>query len=128
MTRALSMSLAAWKLRNKVIVMILLNKKSQLRTLAKNWHDQYGEGSYSEDKRGRMVGVELAALDPETASIADVEEIIGNSSWIVEPTCDECSVQGWDAVEVGDRNSQESNTAVLCRGCLQAALKLLDGA
>ena len=106
--------------------MQLLNERHQVRTVAKKWQAQYGAGTYGFDKRGRMVGNELAALDPETATTDDVDEIIGHSGWVCKNTCHECGAETWDAVEVGQPPDYESSTATICGNCLRAALRLLD--
>ena len=108
--------------------MELLNERHQVRTVAKRWRAQYGEGTYVADKRGRMVGDELAALDPETATADDVAEIIGHRDWVCKNTCHECGAETWDAVEVGQPPDYESCTATICGDCLSAALRLLGDA
>lgn len=104
--------------------MELLNERNQVRTVASKWRKQYGSGSYGDDKRGRMVGNELDALDVETATAADVAEIVGNRSWVCKSTCHECGVETWDAVEVGEPPDYESSTATICVDCLRKALTL----
>ena len=108
--------------------MELLNERNQVRTVARRWHVQYGAGTYGSDNRGRMVGNELAALDAETATAADVAEIVGHESWVGENTCHECGAETWDAVQVGQQPDYESSTATICRDCLRAALRLLGDA
>jgi hypothetical protein len=108
--------------------MELLNERNQVRTLAKRWHAQYGAGTYGGDKRQRMVGTELAALNTETATAAEVAEIVGNGSWVSMNTCHECGAETWDAVEVGQPPDYESHTATICADCLRAALRLLGAA
>ena len=108
--------------------MELLNERHQVRTVAEKWRTQHGTGTYVADKRGRMVGDELAALDPETATADDVAEIIGNRSWVDKSICHECGAETWDAVEVGQPPDYESSTATICGGCLRAALRLLGEA
>ncbi len=108
--------------------MELLNERNQVRTVARRWHSQYGAGTYGGDKRGRMVGDELAALDTESATAADVAEIVGNGSWVVKYTCHECGAETWDAVQVGQPPDCESSTATICSNCLSAALRLLGAA
>lgn len=107
--------------------MELLNERNQVRTVAKRWRAVYGNGTYGADKRGRSVGAELEALDAERATAADVAEIVGNKSWVSKNACDECGVETWDAVQVGEEPDYESSTAVLCRKCIKAALALLGG-
>ncbi len=108
--------------------MELLNERNQVRTVARKWHAQYGAGTYSGDKRGRAVGAELAALDVEKASAAEVAEIIGNDSWVAKDSCDECGAETWDAVQLGETPDYGSSTAVICADCLKAALRLLGAA
>jgi hypothetical protein len=40
--------------------------------------------------------------------------------------CDECGKECDVAVEIGEKPSYESNTAVLCRDCLDDAIKQWD--
>jgi hypothetical protein len=108
--------------------MELMNERNQVRTVAKRWRAQYGEGTYPGDKRKRMVGAELAALNAETAAAADVAEIVGNDSWVCINACHECGAKTWDAVEVGLPPDNESYTATICGDCLRAALRLLGAA
>lgn len=106
--------------------MELLNERNQVRMVARRWHALYGAGTYGRDKRGRMVGDELSALDVETATAAEVAEIIGNGSWVRKNTCHECGAETWDAVQVGQPPDYESSTATICGYCLHAALRLLS--
>lgn len=105
--------------------MELLNERNQVRTVAERWRAHYGEGTYGADKRGRAVGRELAALDPETATAEQVAEIIGNRSWVGQNTCHECGAQTWSAVQLGEPPGYESRTATICANCLLSALALL---
>jgi len=108
--------------------MKLLNERHQVRNVAEKWRAQYGAGTYGGDKRQRMVGQELAALNAETATAAEVAEIVGNGSWVCKNTCHECGAETWDAVEVGQPPDYESSTATICGNCLRAALRLLGDA
>lgn len=108
--------------------MDLLAERNQVRTVASRWRSQYGSGTYGNDKRRCMVGDELAALNTETATAADVAEIVGNGSWVKKNTCHECNAETWDAVQVGQPPDCESYTATICGGCLRAALRLLGAA
>lgn len=108
--------------------MELMNERNQVRTVADRWRAHYGGGTYFSDSRGRMVGKELAEMNKETATEAQVAEIIGNGSWVRENVCHECGVTTWDAVEIGEPHDFESRTATICGACLRAALKLLGDA
>jgi hypothetical protein len=72
-----------------------------------------------------MVGDELAALDVETATAADVAEIVGNGSWVGKNICNACKAETWDAVQLGEPPDCESSTVTICADCLRSALRLL---
>lgn len=109
--------------------MIVLNERTQVKQAIERWVAMYGlYRTYCTDKRGRSVGAELMALDQETATAADVAEIIGNPSWAHELACNECGKKTWDVVELGEPPDYESATARVCRDCLRAALRLLGDA
>lgn len=106
--------------------MIVLDERTQVKQAIQQWMQTYGlDGA---DKRWRRVGAELMALDQDTATAAEVAEIIGNSSWARERACNECGQETWDVVEIGEPRDYESATAVVCRDCLRAALRLLGDA
>jgi hypothetical protein len=104
-----------------------LDERYQVRKAIENFPRMWGEGSYPADVRGRMVGAELKALDPETATAAQVNEIIGNEVWAYPMACNECGAETWDLVEVGEPDDHDSRTARLCEGCLLAGARLARG-
>ena len=109
--------------------MIVLDERTQVKQAIQRWVAMYGlERTYVADKRGRRVGAELMALDQETATAAQVAEIIGNSSWARVQACNECGKETWDVVELGEPPDSESATARVCCDCLRAALRLLGAA
>lgn len=106
--------------------MRVLDEREQVKEAITNWIANYGlEGTYGADRRGRLVGRELLALDKDTATAADVAEIIGNSSWATPRQCGECRVLTWGIVEIGEKPDYDSGTAYLCFNCLQSAIDLL---
>jgi hypothetical protein len=106
--------------------MKLVTIRSQIRDVAKRWHQQYGPGNpYSKDLDKISIGKALDRLDTESATADDVAAIIGNRSWAEEKECDECGAKG-DVVEVGEEPDYESRTAMLCYGCVCKALALLQ--
>ena len=108
--------------------MIVLDERTQVKDAIQRWVKMYGlDRTYGEDKRGRRIGAELLELDQETATAAQVSEIIGNSFWVREKACSECGHETWGIVEIGDPPDYVSETAYLCRDCLRAALRLLGG-
>jgi hypothetical protein len=68
----------------------------------------------------------LAALDPETATKADVDAAAGNTSH-TSLVCNGCGQDVDDAVQVGEGEVEdyESRTATLCRRCVAEAAALL---
>jgi hypothetical protein len=75
-----------------------------------------------------MVGKELLAMNSQTATAAEVNEIIGNQRWCCPRECDECGAKTWGLVQLGQEPDDESNTAEICGNCLTAALRLLGAA
>ena len=108
--------------------MKLLDERTQVRKVAERWFRQYGEGTYGADKRGRMVGRELKALDPETATADEVAEIVGHCGWVCPQQCNECKANSWQVVQLGDEPDYESRTANVCADCLRKALSLTRNA
>lgn len=106
--------------------MILLNERNQVKQAIEDWCSQYGlSGTHLLDKRGRKVGEELMAMDPETATSDEVAEIIGSTVWVQKKTCDECGKDSWDCVELGEEPAFcETRTAIVCKDCLKAAIRL----
>jgi hypothetical protein len=98
--------------------MRLLNERTQVKDAITSFRRKWGDGSYTYDPRGRKVGAELAALNPETATADEVAEIIGNPSWARPKKCGECGCETWRIVEIGETPDYESHTAYLCRECL----------
>lgn len=58
-----------------------------------------------------------------TSTARDVEEIVGNKSWIVEPrACTECGEATYKLVVLGD----DEDDVLLCKSCLEKALRMLS--
>lgn len=95
-----------------------------IRHVAESWRAQYGR---STDEKWAAVQERLDTLEKETASAADVHEIIGNNSW-TQRECDVCcdDVEWW--VRIGEEPEYESSTVHVCRRCLAQALYTLDAA
>ena len=104
--------------------MKLLTTRTQIQGAAKRWRAVYGQDGnerYGADKAVKARALER--LDGNTASADEVNEIIGNESWL-RITCDECGKGVDAAVQVGQEPDYESSTATICFGCLHAAHKL----
>ena len=103
--------------------------RSLIRAVADRWDRQYPPGHKHTAPDKVAIGVRLRALDAETATAAEVDAIIGNSSWTDVPRCDDCGAVGLSVVvQVGEALDYESATAHLCLPCLRAAVELGDSA
>jgi hypothetical protein len=100
-----------------------LTERDQIRNVAKTWREQYPKGSTY--PKAESVYRALQALDPDVATAADVEAIIGSWTWVTPQKCDECGTRSWGVVQVGQPPDHDSNTCNLCGDCLSAALALL---
>lgn len=107
--------------------MKVITERALIRGVAAKWRRQYPQNR----KTWRAAVVPdtdtiyrlLSALDPETATSADVEQIVGNGSWTRMPKCDECQREGLAMlIEVGEERDYESATARLCLDCLHRAV------
>lgn len=104
--------------------MTVTTERDRIREVAERWARQYPPGPETLP-RHRAITKRLRALDPETATSAEVEAIIGNESWTTD-RCNECKewTHGW-AIMVGDEPNYESSTATLCLGCARKVAALL---
>lgn len=105
--------------------MIILNERNQVKLAIERLIESYSPGGlFYESPRQESVFEKLSALDPEKASAADIENIMGNNSWVRPNNCSECGKEGWDCVQLGEEPDSESETAWICKDCLKKALKL----
>ena len=105
--------------------MKLETMREQVRSVANRWRTQYCNASRHGVDR-QEIQRKLDALDVETATDADVNAIIGNSSWAAPHQCHECGVSTWDAVELGQPPDYDSHTATVCIDCLRKAVALVE--
>lgn len=103
--------------------MKLLSERNQVREVAERWKMQYGNTTQPEWKAKTAA---LEDLDKETATAADVAEIIGNDSWACPQQCDECGARSWNVVQLGEEPDYESRTANVCFDCLAKAHQLAE--
>ncbi len=111
--------------------MKLLSERNQVREVLGKWRAQYPDRRYTFGSHTRVkaqtagdIEDQLAALNPEKATAKDVERIIGNS-WCGSVDCDECGVQSYECVTLGQEPDHESCTANICARCLRKALQLI---
>ena len=76
------------------------------------------------DERGRDVAGELRALDPRTATVDQVNEILGRNM-VYRLDCGECGEVAEALVQIGEEPNYETNTAYVCRAGLERALRLI---
>lgn len=94
--------------------MKLINERNSVRDVAARWERQYPkDGHYGENKETQAITTALYKLDVETATAADVAEIVGNNSWCEPLTCDECGEDVSTAVQLGQEPDYGSATATL---------------
>lgn len=115
--------------------MNLLSERNQVRTVAERWKRQYPDlwrpavaGKNGEPRRRGDILAELSGLDNDTATAADVAEIVGNSFWCCAMACHECGQSSWDVVELGEEPDWESSTVRICIDCLRKAVALVESA
>ena len=104
--------------------MKLHTTRTKIRGVAEAWREQYRDYRAGDVAGKAAIGAALAALDPEKATAADVERIVGNTSWTAL-TCDACQVDVPAAVEIIEDSEYEGPHALLCSRCLRAALSLI---
>ena len=103
--------------------MKVINERSQIRDVASRWDDTYKNGA----PLGKGdVSRRLHELDPESATAADVENIIGNPYWTARRDCDECGEPSDTVVQLGQEPDYEGATAKICGSCLVYAIQLLS--
>lgn len=108
----------------------LNTERAKVRRVAEHYRAQYPAGAaynrYAFDPD--EVYDRLRQLDVETATAEDVAAIIGNKSWCRPESCDQCGVDTYRTITLGQRRNYESATAVLCLSCLCKAVAALETA
>lgn len=109
--------------------MRLITVRQNIREVAARWASQYPALLTMKDPSRRAIHEQLLALDVETATAEQVNNIIGNDTWTRVDTCQECGVDGHSAVaELGDADHLWDDPAVtVCKACLFKAAQLFDG-
>jgi hypothetical protein len=106
--------------------MEIVDNQESVRTVIGRYSRQYPanfkmrDGKYSADVIKR-----LSELDLNVATAADVAAIIGNTSWVTKPSCQECGGDDVKIVKFGDYDG--SNDFLVCEHCLVDALGLIRG-
>lgn len=103
----------------------IITRQSLANEAAQRWRRQYADGRHGQDKL--VIADRLDALG-EQPNPDDVDAVIGNSSWTRVPACDNCGRPIPMVAMVGEPWDYESNTAHVCRVCVQAVADALDRA
>jgi len=106
--------------------MELITLRSQIMTIVDRWKALYcgPEAAYLNDNEKQDILHKLETLDLTKASPQDIEDIIGNASWVRVQECDECGQRSDTLVMVGEEPDCESATAGLCYNCINKARAL----
>jgi hypothetical protein len=107
--------------------MKIITRFTKAAEAAEKWKGGYcrqGVWSVIARNSSQEVYEALAALGPTPEPDA-VNAVIGNDSWTMPPSCDECGEKKEIVVQMGEEPDYESSTADLCRECLGKAVLAL---
>lgn len=112
--------------------MRIVTQRDLIRGVAAKWAAQYHYAINKPDEdqpwptgqTKTSIWEALKALDGEVATAAQVNEIIGNSSWVAL-NCDECGVATEQVLMFGT-SGYESSSHGLCAKCVHAAFALWE--
>ncbi len=90
--------------------MRVITTRKLIQGVAQHWRNQYPDSKMD-------IYEKLAALDAETATANDVNQIIGNGSW-TRITCEECKNEVSEVVHFGE----DYDTFCVCKECLTKAM------
>lgn len=109
----------------------IVTQRDIIRGAAKRFRESYGSDldsvSWKGDKTRRDILNELEALDADTASAAQVDEIIGNNSW-TGFNCDLCGEPQTLIIRAGDEPDYEARWLDICPKCVCGMAKLVETA
>jgi hypothetical protein len=100
-----------------------ITTRDMIRTVAERWWCIYNQ--HPPESIPHLIGLQLEALDRETATRADIKAIVGNDQW-TRLLCSQCGQDTDAVIVVGQEQDWESRTAELCASCMHKAAKLLD--
>ena len=113
--------------------MKLITIKSQIKEVVKRFRRQYKDFNDNfvlkcsvGDKTVKQIYEELLKLDVNKATAFDIEKIMGNTSWTEPQTCDECNKKFDIVIQLEEEPDYESSTIIICKSCLEKALKLIQ--
>ena len=104
---------------------VVITERDMIRGVPARFNEQYR--AYLDGEETRPLGwdpcyiaAKLEKLDLETATVEDIDVIIGTGGWAAQ-RCNGCEQLAASAVIVGDVPDFESATATLCGPCLKEA-------
>ncbi len=111
--------------------MEIITIRSQIKEVAERWKEQYqrADGTWAGKEHKRAKGETfnlLKALNKETATAKEVENIIGNDLWACAQCCYECSKYFNTVIQVGGGSNSISAATQICPSCLKKALKMIE--
>lgn len=100
-----------------------ISERERIKQGIESFMATYSGGMYGEEWKN--VSKVLKNFDPETVTKEEVDRTIGDTSW-TEHKCSECGDYYSEIFMLGEEPDYESNTAYLCRGCMQEAINLCN--
>jgi hypothetical protein len=105
---------------------VLPGHRELVAAVAKRWKEQYfsdGRWGTTIDGSAQVAYKRLLKLDPKTATVADVEAIIGVGGW-TSHFCSECHKYHAWCVDLG----YTDYSVTVCLKCLRKAVRMLEKA
>ncbi len=105
--------------------MNVISDRTKIRSVAKRYRDWMAKPAGRDYGSEQIAGL-LEALDPESATVNDVTEILGDDTktWIGMPSCTECGNR--DSPIVCFETSDGYDAVCLCHTCLTDAVTLVQ--
>lgn len=107
--------------------MEIINRRDKIKQARGSWESQYGRYTdhYSTQWKWKnsisQIRANLAALNLETCSVADVDNAIGVTGW-GSLECDECHTDHEHMIRFGQTPDYEARWQDLCLPCLKRAV------
>ena len=111
--------------------MRVISIRNKIKGISRRWNKHHETYGYHPDvgalkKHNEEICKRLAAIDPETATAAEVNAIIGDEKWTRREGCFECDRMFDAVIEIGEEpDGYRSSTAQICLGCLEEAVAAL---
>lgn len=102
--------------------MKVLDRNKLAQMVHEKWNEVYGDGRYGEDKLVILKNLKKLGKNPDPN---DVDKIIGNETW-TRTLCSECGRFKGKTIIVGHEPDYDSETAYLCKSCVQKAYNLIN--